>query len=253
MRRPLRCRPLVVAVILSCAPSRAAAYRPFVSTDAAVAGPREVEIEFGYAGFRRNGASTSIVAPTVIANVGLGHELELVGEFKLVNDLSHRTEERETSRFEDSAVSIKWIAREGALQEHGSGPSLGVEVSALLPSLRGQRRPGGELVGIASGTAHGWTYHLNGGGLVEPGGDQPGLIWGVIVEHAMFGRLRGVAELNGESVRTNEAQNSALVGAIWDVEAPSPLHGLSLDLGVRHGISGSADEWAGTAGFTVAF
>jgi len=98
-----------------------------------------------------------------------------------------------------------------------------------------------------------WTYHLNGGGLVEPGGDEAGLIWGAIVEHAIVGRLRGVAELNGESVRQREADNSALVGAIWEIEAPAPLHGLSLDGGVRHAISRAADEWGGTAGFTVAF
>ena len=243
----------MVVVIIAGAASPAGAYRPFVSTDAVVAGPREVEIEFGYAGFRRNGGSTSIVAPTVIANLGLGHELELVGEFKLVNDLLRRSAERRTNRFEDSAVSVKWIAREGTLQEHGSGPSLGIELSALLPTLRGQHRPGAELVGIASGVARGWTYHLNGGGLVEPGGDQPGVIWGIIVEHAIVGRLRGVAELNGESVRESEGQTSALVGAIWDLEVPAPLHALSLDVGVRHGISDSADEWGGTAGFTVAF
>ena len=71
--------------------------------------------------------------------------------------------------------------------------------------------------------------------------------------HAIVGRVRGVAELNGESVRWNEADNSALVGAIWEIEAPPPLHGLSLDVGVRHAISRAADEWGGTAGFTVAF
>jgi len=243
---------LIIAGVLSATPSRALAYRPFVSTDAAVAGPGEVEIEFGYAGFRRNDEHTTIVAPTVIANVGLGHDLELVGEFKLVNDLS-RGAARDRTRFEDSAVSVKWIAREGALQEHGSQPSLGVELSALLPTIRGEDRPGGEVIGIMSGTAFGWTYHLNGGGLVEPGGDEPGLIWGAIVEHAIVGRLRGVAELNGESVRQQEADNSALVGAIWEIEAPPPLHGLSLDVGVRHAISRAADEWGGTAGFTVAF
>ena len=53
-----------------------------------------------------------------------------------------------------------------------------------------------------SGAAFGWTYHLNGGGLVE---------------------------------------------------LHRPCTGLSLDVGVRHAISRAADEWGGTAGFTVAF
>ena len=107
-----------------------------------------------------------------------------------------------TSTREDGAVSVKWIAREGALQEHGSALSLAVELSALLPTIRGEDRPGGEVVGIMSGAAFGWTYHLNGGGLVE---------------------------------------------------LHRPCTGLSLDVGVRHAISRAADEWGGTAGFTVAF
>ncbi len=254
MRTLARWHPLslIVAVIVASAPLRALAYRPFVSTDAAVADRGEVEIEFGYAGFRRSDAGTTIVAPTVIANIGLGRGLEAVAEFKLVNDVS-RGEGRDHTRFEDSALSLKWIAREGVFQEHGSAPSLAVELSALLPTIRGEDRPGGELVGIASGRALGWTYHLNGGGLVEPGGDEPGILWGVIVERPLLDRVRAVAEMNGETVRGSKPDNSALLGAIWDVEAPSPLHELSFDVGVRHGISRTADEWGGTAGATVAF
>ena len=109
------------------------------------------------------------------------------------------------------------------------------------------------MVGIASGRAFGWTVHVNGGTLVEPGGDEPGAIWGVILEHTVHGLLRAVAEVNGETVRGNAADNSALLGAIWDVAAPAPLYALSLDVGVRHGISRAADDWGATAGFTLAF
>jgi hypothetical protein len=237
--------------MVSGAPWRALAYRPFVSTDAAVADRREVEIEFGYAGFRRSDGRTTIVAPTVIANIGLGRGLEAVAEFKLVNDLS-RGEGRDHTRSEDSALSLKWIAREGVFQEQGSAPSLAVELSALLPTIRGEGRPGGALVGIASGRALGWTYHLNGGGLVEAGRDEPGIAWGVIVERPLLDHMRAVAEVNGETIRRSKADDSALLGAVWDVAAPAPLHELSFDVGVRHGISRTADEWGGTAGFTVA-
>src|SRR5438093_5341452 len=118
MRTLARCHPLslIVAVIVSGAPSRALAHRPFVSTDATVVDRREVEIEFGYAGFRRSDERTTMVAPTVSANIGLGRGLEAVAEFKLVNDLS-RGEGHDRTRFEDSALSQKWIAREGMLQE----------------------------------------------------------------------------------------------------------------------------------------
>jgi len=254
MRALVRCRPLplVVAVIASTPPSRALAYRPFVSTDAVVAERGEVEIEFGYTGFRRSEGRTAFVAPTVIANIGLGRGLEAVAESKLVNDIGHR-EGRDRTRFEDSAISLKWVVREGSLQEHDAMPSLAVELSGLLPTIRGQDRPGGALTGIASGRALGWTYHLNGGALVEPGRDELGVVWGVIVEHAVWNRLRAVAELNGETVRGRAADNSALAGAIWEIAAPAPLHELSFDMGVRHGISRAADEWGGTAGFTFAF
>jgi hypothetical protein len=243
----------LAALVLLSVPPRAGAYRPFVSTDAAVAGRGEVEIEFGYAGFRRNAEGTSIVAPSIVANLGTGHGLELVGEFKLVNDLSRSAEGRDRTRVEDSALSVKWVAHEGVLQEHGSGPSLAFELGTLLPTVRHQDRPGGELAGIASFRALGWTCHLNGGGLVEPGEDQPGLLWGAIVERPVVGRLRGVAEVNGESTRGETAQSSLLLGAVWDVEVAPPLHELSLDVGVRHGLSQLADDWGGTAGFTVAF
>jgi len=224
---------------------------PFFSTDAAVANAGEVEVELGYAAFRQNGNGTTIVAPALIANLGVARALELVGEFKLVNDLDGG--DREPMRFEDSAISLKWVAREGVLQERGPAPSLAVEMSVLLPTLRGEDRPGGELVGIASARALGWTYHLNGGPLVEPGGDDLGAVWGVILEHGLTDSLRAVAEVNGESVRGSAANNSALVGAIWVVAAPAPLHELSFDVGVRHGISRAANEWGGTAGLTFAF
>jgi len=233
-------------------PSVALAYRPFVSTDAAVADAGEVEVELGYAGFRRDGSGTTIVAPALIANLGVTRDLEVVGEFKLVNDLG-RSESREHMRFEDSAISLKWVAREGALQEHGPAPSVAVELSVLLPTLRGEDGPGGELVGIVSARALGWTCHVNGGPLVEPGGDEPGVIWGVILERGVWGPVRAVAELNGESVRGSAANSSALAGTIWSVAAPAPLHELSFDVGVRHGISGAADGWGGTAGLTFAF
>jgi len=243
---------LLALGVSAIAPATADAYRPFVSTDAAVADPGDVDVEFGYVGFRRKGNRTTLVAPAVIGNLGLVRDLELVGEFKLLSDLAHdRAEDR--TRFEDTAISVKWVAREGALQERGNAPSLAVELSLLVPTRRGEHRPGGELVGIASGTALGWTYHLNGGALIEPSGNHPAPVWGVIVEHAIRDGVRAVAEVNGESGTGAGPDNSALVGAIWELKAPAPLHELSLDVGLRHGISHAADEWGGTAGFTVAF
>src|SRR5262249_9688816 len=161
-------RRVALALVVLLAPGLARAYRPFVSTDAAVADPGEIEVEFGYIGFIRDGDRTAIVAPSVVANIGLVRDLELVGEFKVVSDVSP-DEHQGHSPFEDSAVSLKWVVRAGVLQEHGTAPSLAVELSLLLPTLRGQDTPGGEVVGIASGRALGFTFHLNGGTIIEPG------------------------------------------------------------------------------------
>jgi hypothetical protein len=48
---------------MACGASRAFGYRPFVSTDAAVADVGEVEIELGYAGFRTDRHRVTFVAP----------------------------------------------------------------------------------------------------------------------------------------------------------------------------------------------
>lgn len=208
-----------------------------------------MEVELGYIGFRQRHGESTIVAPTVIANLAFRRDLELVTETKATHDLASRDDR---SQAEDTAVSVKWVAREGVLQDRGPAPSLGVELSLLVPTARNERHVGGELVGIASGAAFGWTYHVNGGALVDTVNSEPAVIWGVILEHPLRGRLRLVAEVSGEAVRGNSADDGALVGAILEIEVPPPLHSLSLDVGVRHGISRAADEWGGTAGFTAA-
>src|SRR5438132_9232258 len=98
-------RRVFVVLFVAYAAMPASAYRPFVSTDAAVADPGDVEVEFGAIGFRSDGGRTSLVAPTVIGNLGVARDLELVGELKLVNDLAHAEDDR--MRFEDTAVSLK--------------------------------------------------------------------------------------------------------------------------------------------------
>ncbi len=230
---------------------RALGYRPFVSTDAAVAETGDVEIEFGYIGFRADHAGATILAPEVVVNVGVVHNVEAVVQSTLANDVTPRRGES-SPRFEDTEVSLKWVMRDGVLQER-PGPSIAVEFTVLLPTLRNEDRPGGEVIAILSNTGFGFTYHLNLGPIVEPAGSEPGIMWGLILEHAVRGGLRAVAEFNGESVRRSPTDASALVGAIWDVPAPWPLNELSFDVGVRHGLSRAAADWGGTAGLTFAF
>jgi hypothetical protein len=71
-----------VVLLVACSARPASAYRPFVSTDAAVADPGDLEVEFGAIGFRNGGGGggTSLVAPTIVGNLGVARDLELVGE-----------------------------------------------------------------------------------------------------------------------------------------------------------------------------
>src|ERR671935_164288 len=51
-------------------PEDSFAYRPFDSTDAAVADAGQLEIEFGPAGFRRSDAERTVIAPAYVFNYG---------------------------------------------------------------------------------------------------------------------------------------------------------------------------------------
>jgi hypothetical protein len=79
--------------VLLCLPATAWAYRPFVSTDAAVADVREVEIELGYFNLAHTGRNTTISIPSVVLNYGIANNWELVAGFRMQDSpaLSSRT------------------------------------------------------------------------------------------------------------------------------------------------------------------
>src|SRR5215468_11314234 len=74
----------VVAIVLVVLAARSAwAYRPFVSTDAAVADPKEFEIELGVLTVDRTGRDNTYTAPSVVLNYGVLDRWELVTEFRV--------------------------------------------------------------------------------------------------------------------------------------------------------------------------
>lgn len=221
-------------------PTSAWAYRPFVSTDAAVADPKEVEIELGYFNLDRNHHENTISIPHAVLNYGIAQNLELVGEFSL--EVSPDVE------ITDPGVSLKAVLKEGALQDK-PGVSVAVEVGPLLPStLPHEHRVGFEAIGIVSGKLAPVTVHVNGGGGLDRDGQLFG-IWGVIGELPIYSKLRLVSEVNGESVQGDRPNNSALLGLIWQ-----PIDkNLFLDIGVRRGITRAAPDWQFTLGLTFGF
>jgi hypothetical protein len=102
---------LVVAVLTGVAavtrPLPAMAYRPFDSTDAAVADPNEVEIEFQPLGVLQQGSDTSLVGPWAVLNIGFENRWEAVFEGKGIIPVSP------TGPFEivEPKISLKHVLR----------------------------------------------------------------------------------------------------------------------------------------------
>jgi len=216
------------------------AYRPFVSTDAAVSDPREVEIELGYFTLERTGRDNTITTPAVVLNYGLVKNWEAVGEFRL-----QASPELEIT---DPGLSLKGVLREGVLQEK-EGVSIAVEGGLLLPStLPHEHGVGVQAVGIVSGKLAPVTVHLNGGAGLDR--DNRGFVsWGVIGELPVHPKLRIVGEVNGEGTQGRQPNNSGLVGVLWQ---PTPKN-IVLDAGVRRGFGGAAPDWQFTLGLTLGF
>jgi hypothetical protein len=83
--------PVVAAVVSLCAPScggTALAYRPFEGTDAAVADPGELEIEFGPAKPLREGRQRFLTARETVFNLGVARDWEVVLQGQAVTLLS---------------------------------------------------------------------------------------------------------------------------------------------------------------------
>jgi hypothetical protein len=233
----------LVLVLLSLLASAAWAYRPFVSTDAAVVERARMEIELGYLTFVRTQGEHTFMIPQVVLNYGLTPTLELVGEFK-------GEEGPETGlQLVDPALSLKAVLREGILQEK-AGVSVAVETGLLLPAtVPGERKLGFESVGIVSLRMSPFTFHLNLGGGLDREATRPFGVWGVITELPIGATVRLVGEVNGESVHGHAASNSGLLGVLWQ---PRWLNAV-VDAGLRRGFSRGAPDWLFTTGLTLSF
>jgi len=227
---------LLFAVLLL--PTSAWAYRPFVSTDAAVADLGEVEVELGYFNLERTGRQNVVTTPGLVVNYGVAKRVELVGEFRL--PVSPHVE------ITDPALSLKAVLKEGVLQEK-PGVSIAVEAGLLLPStLPHERGVGFEGIGIVSGKVGPVTLHINGGGGVDRNDSRAFGVWGVIGELPIHERFRLVGEVNGDATQRERPNTSALLGLIWQPTSRNVF----LDAGVRRGISSASPDWAFTVGVT---
>jgi len=211
-------------------PQAAHAYRPFDSTDAAVADKGAWEFEFSPLSYEHGDEGASLIAPSLRMNYGFAENWEAVLEGQ-VNNFT-----RGASQLSDAQLDAKTVLREGSLQKK-DGPSLGAEFSLLLPGIGTQDGAGFEITGILSQRWDWGTIHLNIAAIVTRE-QKAGMFGGLIVEGPDDWTVRPVAEVNYEQDSSFDKTWSGLVGAIWKVK-----DSLALDLAFRHAeINARPDE-----------
>src|SRR5215475_8334236 len=226
--------------ILSVTP--AFAYRPFDSTDAAVADRGAIEFECGPIGLMVDAGDRSLIVPAAILNVGLANEWEVVAESK--NFVRVGAVQPQSARLLDSAISVKKLLRAGSLQDR-SGLSIAFEGSLLLPTGGSGTQAGLAMTGIVSRRFSKATAHFNGAAILETDGRwSPAL--GAILEGPERWPVRPVSEFTIDGV-TNRTIGT-LVGAIWQLDDH-----LAVDSGWRISNASGAREHEFRAGFTWEF
>ena len=218
----------------------ALAYRPFDSTDAAVADKDAFEVELSPFTYRHDDEGAVWIAPSARFNYGFAEDWEAV----LEGQAEHFSDRR--SRLTEAQLDIKGVLRQGSLQDK-EGWSLGTEASVLLPGIHDQDGAGFELTGIASRRWNWGTLHINVA--TELTRDQRlGTFLGAILEGPDAWPVRPVAEVNYQREFPRHEETSVLAGAIWKVRDH-----LAFDLGFRHAwVDRRSDEQV-RAGVTFAF
>lgn len=230
--------------VLVCVSARPAyAYRPFDSTDASVATRGEVEIEFGPLGYLVDADQRFLIVPTMIVNVGVLENWEIVAESRGFLRLDSTAGTRQGT-LRDTALSVKGVLRQGSLQG-GRGPSIATEIGLLVPTMAAEPGVGASFAGIISQRWSRVTVHFNGAVLMTRNHDVASF-GGVIVEGPSRWVIRPVAEVLVE--RERETTVAGLVGAIWHVR-----ENLSFDAGRRFARVRDADAKEWRAGLTWAF
>jgi hypothetical protein len=234
----------VTAAALICWGGDAHAYRPFDGTDAAVAETGEIEIELGPAEYLRDGSQRSIFSPDLRINYGFVPNWEASLEGDVTHGLTGGVPG--TGLIESEAL-LKWVLREGALQDK-TGPSIATEFGLLLPGVNAEHGTGAILDGIVSQRWDWGTTHFNAQIALTRGQQHVDYFLDMIIEGPHDWVVRPVSEVFYESDVSLFRTGSALLGAIWQVK-----DNIAVDFGVRG--ARVNDHTAGEirAGVTFAF
>lgn len=235
---------IVFASLALGVPRPAFAYRPFDSTDAAVAATGELEFELGPLGYLQTGQERFLVAPCLTLNLGIAASWELV----LQGRHSIRLDEMAGAarfRVTDTGLFLKAVVREGSLQE-GHGPSVAVEFGPLLPTIHGDWGIGATASVIVSQRWRPATVHLNSAASRTRDGNLE-LFSGLIVEGPHEWVFRPVMEAFVDQEFNAALMVSGLAGAIWRAKM-----GLAIDVGVRAARIDHSNAFEVRAGLTCA-
>ena len=235
---------VVVSASFISWPGNSFAYRPFDSTDAAVADVGELEIELGPAGFRRSDTERTVIAPAYIFNYGFAKNWELVLEGR--GEHPQPPAEDTRSRLVDNGLFLKGVLREGVLQGK-TGPSVATEFGVLLPGINDEPGVGASWLGIVSQRWFWGTVHFDVGG-ARTREQRADLFVGTIIEGPYDWKVRPVAEVVYEREFNTTERFSVLGGAIWRV-----TDNLSFDVGLREAWINRRPETELRAGLTFAF
>jgi hypothetical protein len=160
--------------------------------------------------------------------------------------ISRSAATRDVETFE-SAVLLKGVIREGALQE-ATGWSVATEFGVLLPTRQLDDHYGATFALIGSRRDERKVIHLNAAVARNRDGNAE-VFAGVIVEAVTRAPVRPVAELTFEFEEGRDASSlSGLVGAIW-----RHMDNLSFDFAIRAIREGGAWSRQGRIGITWAF
>lgn len=235
---------ICAAIVLGAWSNCAHAYRPFDSTDASVVEPRSLEIEFGPLDYTDVPAGSVSEVPAVTINAGLSSRWEAV--IDATRAISRSAATRDVETFE-SAVLLKGVVREGALQD-ATGWSVATEFGVLLPTRHLDDDYGATFALIGSHRNERIVVHLNAAIAQNRDGNAE-LFSGVILEGVTQAPIRPVAELTFEFEEgPDTSRHSVLIGAIW-----RHMDNLSFDIAIRAIREGGAWSHQGRIGLTWAF
>lgn len=223
-------------------PGAAFAYRPFDSTDPAVAEPGEFEVELSPVTWRHDNSGQTWIAPQLRLNYGFAPDWEVV----LEGQGEHPQFGGAPSVLVDNALSLKHILREGSLQEK-PGASVATEIGVLLPGLNGESGAGASLAGIVGQKWDWGAIHFNAAVSLTRDA-RAELFLGTILEGPGDWVVRPVAELVYEREFGTVETVAALAGAIWQVR-----DNLAFDFAMRQASINGQPETELRLGLTFAF